>query len=370
MGIWILALLLPACSAGFILFRKNTIPLPAPHAAARLAATFGKLSIIIPARNEESNLPHLLRSLMAQKYKPFEIIVIDDCSEDRTRAIAESYGVKVIAGSSPPPGWTGKNWAVWNGYLQSTGDLIAFLDADVRLAPHALESLIAVREETGGVISVVPYHEAEKFYERLALIPNLLGLCAFTSPMERTNRNKGLYGSCILTTREDYERAKGHEGIKSELLDDLNLGAKFIEAGVPVNNYIGYGVVSFRMYPGGIRSEIEGFSKGAVISTSKLSGFTTLLVAIWLIGLIAAEAAPFAIGTKWAWPLVIGYVLYTAQLYYFIHYTGRFGKWLPAVHMLSTVFFLYIMLYSLYQVVFFGRVAWKGRRIEVGGRKK
>lgn len=370
MGLWILALLLLACSAGFILFRKNTVPIPDPHAAARLSASSGKLSIIIPARNEESNLPHLLLSLMAQTYKPFEIIVIDDCSEDRTHAIAESYGVKVIAGSPPPQGWTGKNWAVWNGYLQATGDLIAFLDADVRLAPQALESLLAAREEAGGVISVVPYHEAEKFYERLALIPNLLGLYAFTSPMERTNRNKGLYGSCILTTREDYERAKGHEGIKSELLDDLNLGAKFIEAGVPVNNYIGYGIVSFRMYPGGIRSEIEGFSKGAVISTSKLSGLTTLLVSIWLIGLITAEAAPFAIGTKWVWPLAIGYVLYTAQLYYFIRYTGRFGKWLPAVHMLSTVFFLYIMLYSLYQVVFFGRVAWKGRRIEVGGRKK
>ncbi|MDF2724550.1 MAG: glycosyl transferase family 2 [Paenibacillus sp.] len=331
---------------------------------------FGKLSIIIPARNEEHNLPHLLSSLKAQTIRmPLEIIVVDDHSEDRTRAIAESFGVNVIANPVLPPGWTGKNWAVWNGYRQSTGDHLAFLDADVRLAPHALQSLVQAREQSGGTISVVPFHVAEKFYERLALIPNLLGLFAFTSPMERTNPQKGLYGSCIVTTRELYERVNGHEGVKAELLDDLNLGAKFMEAGIPVANYIGCDTVSFRMYPGGIKSEIEGFGKGAVLSTSKLRLPTTLLVAVWLIGLLAAEATPFVLFTPAAFPLLVGYVLYTVQIYYFVRYTGRFGRWLPAVHMLSSVFFLYIMLYSIYRVLFFGRVAWKGRQIEVGGRK-
>jgi glycosyltransferase involved in cell wall biosynthesis len=278
--------------------------------------------------------------------------------------------VKVIANTSLPPGWTGKNWAVWNGYLHATGDRLAFLDADVRLAPDALHALMAAGDRTGGAVSVVPYHLADKLYERLALIPNLLGLFAFTSPMERSNPSKGLYGSCIIVSQEDYEKAEGHEGVKSELLDDLNLGAAMHRAGVPVTNYIGHRCVDFRMYPGGIRSEIEGFSKGAVLSTGKLSGWTTLLVAVWLVGLIAAETAPFLFATDWAMPLAAGYVLYTAQIYYFLHYTGRFGWWLPAVHLLSTVFFLYIMLYSVYQVVFFGRVAWKGRQVEVGGRRK
>ncbi|GMK42295.1 glycosyl transferase [Paenibacillus sp. CCS19] len=361
----IFVLLLCACAAGFVLFRRRTVPV------SRLGPVVsGKLSIIIPARNEERNLPHLLQSLQLQTYESIEIIVVDDCSEDGTRAIAESFGVRVIANTEPPEGWTGKNWAVWNGYLQATGDLIAFLDADVRLSPHAVKSLLAARERTGGVISVVPYHEAVRFYERLALIPNLLGLFAFTSPFERSNPKKGLYGSCIVTSRAHYEQARGHEGIKGELLDDLNLGAQFMQAGIPVMNYIGYGMVSFRMYPGGIRSEVEGFSKGAVLSTSKLSGWTTLLVAVWFVGLLAAEAAPFLLGTTWAMPFAAGYLVYTAQLYGFLHYTGKFGYWMPVVHMLSTVFFLYIMLYSAYQVVFHGQVAWKGRRVKVGGRRK
>lgn len=361
----IIALLMITCAAGFVLFRRNTVIV---HSHGELSLV--KLSVIIPARNEEGNLPHLLSSLQAQTLKAIEIIVVDDHSEDGTKAIAESYGVNVVSNPELPLGWTGKNWAVWNGYLHATGDLIAFLDADVRLAPHALASLLAAREEAGGTISVVPYHQTGKFYEKLALIPNILGLFAFTSPMERMNPKKGLYGSCILTTREHYMKVNGHEGVKAEVLDDLNLGAKFMGAGVSVKNFIGRGLVSFRMYPDGIRSEVEGFSKGAVLSTSKLDKRTTLLVATWLIGLIIAEMAPFFLTTSLGFPLLIGYLLYTMQIYYFVRYTGNFSRWFPILHLLSTVFFLYVMLYSMYQVTFLGHVAWKGRSIEVGGQKK
>ncbi|QHT58965.1 glycosyltransferase [Paenibacillus lycopersici] len=368
MNLLIAALLAGACATGLILFRRSTIPFRR-RSDPRLKEE-PKLSVIIPARNEERNLPHLLASLREQTAQPYEIIVVDDHSEDRTRAAAELYGVTVVEGAPLPPGWTGKNWAVWNGYKQASGDLIAFLDADVRLAPAALESLLAAREQEGGVISVVPFHVTERPHEKLALIPNLLGLFAFTSPFERTNPRKGLYGSCILTTRADYERAQGHEAIRSELLDDLNLGAKYREAGIPVTNFIGRGMVSFRMYPSGIRSEIEGFGKGAVLSTGRLNVRTTLLVAVWLIGLIVSEAAPFLLWTSLWLPLVIGFALYTAQIYYFVRYTGRFGRWMPLLHVLSTAFFLFVMLYSAFQVVFLRRVAWKGRRIEVGGRGK
>ncbi|MDQ6422413.1 glycosyltransferase [Paenibacillus sp. LHD-117] len=364
MEMLILVPLAVACAAGFLLFRRNTVAV-----SRERFSTAGRLSVIIPARNEESNLPYLLGSLQVQSIDGMDIIVVDDHSEDRTRAIAESFGVRVIASPPLPLGWTGKNWAVANGYAAATGDLLVFLDADVRLAPDALPSLLAARERSEGVISVVPYHHAERFYEKLALIPNLLGLYAFTSPMERTNPAQGLYGACIVATREDYEKAGGHESVKGELLDDLNLGARFREAGIPVRNYIGFGMVSFRMYPGGIRSEVEGFSKGAVLSTGKLSTKTTLPVAVWLIGLIASESAPFFIGTDWALPLAIAYLIYTVQIYYYGRYAGRFGRWLPALHPLSTAFFLFIMLYSIFQVVFFGRVAWKGRKVKVGGKE-
>ncbi|RKP46765.1 glycosyltransferase [Cohnella endophytica] len=361
---WIIVLALAGCASGFFLFRRNTLPLSRePYRGER------KLSVIIPARNEQCNLPYLLASLKSQTVQPFEIIVVDDFSNDRTKEIAESYGVKVIANSNLPQGWTGKNWAVWNGYLRASGDLFVFLDADVRLEPNAIASLIQATERTKGVISVVPYHHTEKLYEKLALIINVLGVFAFTSVFEKSNPRKGLYGSCIVASREDYEKINGHESIKSEVLDDLFLGSKFMDAGIPVTNYIGRGLVSFRMYPQGIRSEIEGFSKSAVLSTSTLSLWTIIPIALWVIGLLASESVVIFANTSWALPLLIGYVLYLLQLSYFMRYVGVFGIVIPVLHLVSSLFFLMIMLYSLYQVVVLGNVRWKGRNVQVGGKR-
>ncbi|MFK7696657.1 glycosyltransferase [Paenibacillus sp. HJGM_3] len=362
---WILLLLVVGCLCGFLLFRQNTLTVAPPSNPGQR-----RLSVIIPARNEALNLPALLASLRSQTMRPYEIIVVDDGSEDGTGAVAASYGVKVVKNGSLPEGWTGKSWAVWNGYRHATGDTFVFLDADIRLAPQALASLIEARERTDGVISVVPYHYTEKFYERLALIPNVLGTFAFTSIFEKSNPKKGLYGSCIVALREDYETINGHESIRAEILDDLFLGSKFVEAGIPVTNYIGGGLVSFRMYPQGIRSEIEGFSKGAVLSTSTLSPWTIVPVALWVVGLVVSESVFAFVGTSWVWPLLIGYLLYMAQLFYFVKYVGVFGIVMPVLHVLSTLFFLGIMVYSAYQVTVLGHVRWKGRQVRVGGRRE
>jgi 4,4'-diaponeurosporenoate glycosyltransferase len=350
-------------AAGFWLFRTRAL-----QAGPGQTGITAKLSVIIPARNEEKNLPYLLGSLREQTLRPFEIIVVDDFSEDRTAEIAACFGATVITNEELPPGWTGKSWAVWNGYRQASGDLIAFLDADVRLAPEAFETLVQARERSGGVISVVPFHLTEKFYEKLAMVTNILGVMAFTSPYETANPRKGLYGSCILTTKAHYDLVSGHESIRSEVLDDLNLGAKYVEAGIPVTNFLGCGFVSFRMYPLGLHSELEGFAKGAVLSTSKLRPGTLIGTALWTIGVLLSGAAPVLALTPWGIPLGIGYLLYALQIFYFVRKVGRFGILMPILHALSSLFFMTVMIYSAYQVAFLGHVAWKGRKVKVGGR--
>ncbi|MDR6882025.1 glycosyltransferase [Bacillus sp. 3255] len=361
----IAAICVIGCLCGFLLFRKNVLRpayVPGMHQV--------KLSVIIPARNESYNLPHLLHALKVQTLEPYEIIVVDDFSEDDTREIAESYGVTVIRNSQLPEGWTGKNWAVWNGYLHAGGDVFVFLDADIRLVPRALESLVMARHQAGGAVSVVPFHYTVKFVERLALIFNFLGVFAFTSPFERNNPRKGLYGSCIITTREDYEKIGGHEGIKSEMLDDLNLGAAFRKAGIAVTNFIGYGLVSFRMYPQGLESQVQGFGKGAVLGTSKLTGRTIALIAVWVVGLIVSESFFLFLGTSWWLPLFMGYLIYTLQMFYLVRYIGVFGWIMLVLHICSTLFLIAVMAYSAYQVVFRGHVAWKGRQVRVGSRRE
>jgi glycosyltransferase involved in cell wall biosynthesis len=354
--------------SGFILFAKVQLE----KGGKSVLHCKSAMSVIIPARNEEKNLPHILGSLEKQTYQPHEIIVVDDFSSDRTREIAGQYNVRVIENAPLPDGWTGKNWAVWNGYLNASGDILVFLDADVRLAPDALEVLLAARERLGGAVSVVPYHHTEKFYERLSLILNILGLFSFTSPFEKRSWKKGLYGSCIITAREDYERIKGHGSVKSELLDDLNLGKTFCEAGIPVNNFIGGRLVSFRMYPGGLKSEVEGFGKGAVLSTSSLMPATIFLIALWVIGLVTVGMITpvfLMIGHPAAFYFLAAYMIYSAQVFYIAKYTGYYGAVVPFLHFIPTTFFVFVMLYSLYKVIFVGSVPWKGRQINIGGRK-
>lgn len=363
----IIMLFLIGCISGFVLFAKvclinDGLPLEKKY----------KVSVIIPARNEEKNLPFLLESLKKQTYQPDEVIVVDDFSSDRTQEIARQYGVKVIQNAQLPEGWTGKNWALWNGFLNSTGDILVFLDADVRLAPNGLEALIKTRERYGGAISVVPYHRPERFYEKLSLIPYLLGVFAFTSPFERNSSEKSLYGSCIMVAREDYEKINGHYGVRHEIMDDMTLGKRFSEAGISVENFIGYDLVSFRMYPNGIKSEIEGFSKSAVLGMVNLSCSTVALIALWVIGIVLAGfITPLLIVAKhpWVWPFLVGYIMYTLQILYFLKYTGTYGKIVPVMHFLSLAFFILIMVYSMYQVLFKGCVYWKGRQIEIRSRR-
>lgn len=364
--------------SGFMLFRTKIIPFNHEgaynvcggdsaniHDSAASKGEIEKLSIIIPARNEEMNLPHLLRSLHEQTIQPHEIIVVDDQSVDRTREIAESFGVRVITIAELPPGWTGKNWAVWNGYQYATGDLLAFIDTDVRLAPHALASLLAARRKVNGVISVVPYHHTEKWYERLALILNVLAMFTFMSPFESRNERKGLYGSFILTTREAYEAIGGHESISSEVLDDLKLGERFRSAGILTENFMGYRTVSFRMYPQGLSKVIEGFSKSAALSTSTLKPATIFFHALWVIGLLLSGLFPLCWNTSWFYPLLLGYILYALQLLYVVRFTGKFGIVTLLLHVISSLFFVLVMIYSMYQVIVLRKVAWKGRNISV-----
>jgi 4,4'-diaponeurosporenoate glycosyltransferase len=362
----ILLILIVTCAVGFILFKPAFLETPQDTKSILPSGT--RISVIIPARNEEKNLPLLLNSLKEQTLLPDEIIVIDDFSTDRTAGIAMEHGVSLIRNTSLPEGWTGKTWAVWQGYLQSTGDVLVFLDADVRLAPQALRSLVYSMEKSASVISVVPYHRTEKFYERFSLLPCLLGVFAFASPFERENVEKGLYGACIVTKREDYEKINGHNSISGELLDDLSLGRKFTQAGIRITNFIGGKLVWFRMYPGGLRSEIQGFGKGAVLSTATLHPATAFCIAIWLIGLLATEIlTPIFLVTGHPWGIygAVGYLLYTVQIIWFNRSTGRYGMFIPLIHILSSGLFIYIMLYSVYFVTFRGYVIWKGRKISV-----
>ena len=99
------------------------------------------VSIVLPARNEEKYIEKCLDSLLKQDYSNYEIIVINDSSSDNTEEIIKRYRkshskIIYVNAQPKPKGWAGKNWACYQGYLHSKGDLFLFTDADTNHFPQ------------------------------------------------------------------------------------------------------------------------------------------------------------------------------------------------------------------------------------------
>src|SRR5258706_6812657 len=131
-----------------------------------------EVSIIVPARNEEVCLGDCLASLVAQTGVAFEIIVVDDQSTDRTRAIAESFAsVRIVSPGPLPTDWTGKNNALVAGVKEARGEWLLFTDADTVHLPGSLAPALAeARENRAGVLSYLPEQIAGTFWG-LAKLP-------------------------------------------------------------------------------------------------------------------------------------------------------------------------------------------------------
>jgi glycosyltransferase involved in cell wall biosynthesis len=167
-----------------------------------------KVSVIVPAYNEERRIGTLLQSLARQSRPADEVLVVDDRSTDATAAIARRLGARVRRAPARPPGWVGKSWACWVGARLSAGDLLVFLDADVRLAPDGLARLLAAYGRRGGLVSVQPYHETPRAVERMSAVCNAVvigSLGAFT-PLGGRLAAGGSFGPCLVVSRADYRR--------------------------------------------------------------------------------------------------------------------------------------------------------------------
>lgn len=324
------------------------------------------LSVLIPARNEAATLPHLLTALARQRHRPDEVIVIDDQSSDDTATIARNAAtilpIRVIQPPPLPVGWCGKTWALHHGVRASGGELLLFLDADTEPGVEFVERLLARHEALGGLVSVQPYHRTEKPYEQLSVLFNLVGLMAV--PL---GPGCGVaFGPALLTSREDYDRSGGHAAVAGKVVEDWFLGHCYEQAGLPVSAYIGYGHITYRMYPGGLGDMVIGFDKNFATAAGEVRWPWMLAVLLWLSGLFwAAWCLPAAVmgwglvGTSAIGPNALIYAAFALQLLVLTRRVGRFS-WINLVFPLPVVFFLGVFLLAILNLER-GRVRWKGR---------
>ena len=211
------------------------------------------VSVIVPARNEEASLGACLRSLVSQRGVEFEIIVVDDGSTDRTRAIAQSFhGVRVISAPALQPGFTGKCNALACGAADARGPWLLFTDADTIHLPGSLAaSLQEARQFQAALLSYSPRQEVRGFWER-AVMPVVFAELTRGYRTEDVNdpasAAAAANGQYLLISREAYDAAGGHAAVIHSLLEDVELARAVKCSGRRIRFRYGGDRVRARMY--------------------------------------------------------------------------------------------------------------------------
>jgi len=318
------------------------------------------VSIIIPARNEAHNLPNLLNSLKKQTYKNYEVIVVDDQSTDNTAQVARSLGAKVIEIKDKPKDFLGKPFACYTGYKKVKGEILLFVDADVRFdSPCALEKIIGELEDFEGVISVWPYHKIFHFYENFSAIYAIISSMASRSFSLISKRItiKGLYGPLIAIKRTHYEEIGTHEALKKEVVEDFKLGNLLAKRGIPIKNFLGGEDISFRMYPNGFKDLWKGWTKNSALGAATVDWGIVIPILIFLFG----SLIPFLFITTPPFHYI--YIMYAALIFHFLKRVGNFWPIVPVIYPLFVAFTLSVIAYSFYATHILGAVEWKGVKI-------
>ena len=337
------------------------------------------LSIIVPARNEERQIETCVRSLLAQGYDDFEVIVVDDRSEDSTRAILariaeEDSRLRIVDGSPLPDGWVGKPWALVQGTAVARGEWLLFTDADTEHEPQA---------------SAAAYdHAHSRDYDALSLLtdqvlvtpgewmclPTILWTIGFAvGPIDDINDPKkpdvALFnGQYILISRKAYDALGGHAAVKGKIAEDFEFARHFKHDGrfrgalVSAN-----GLVRTRMY----RSFGElwnGFVKNFALGARGNTALALLGISfLAFVSPLAPSALVWALATRAYGAAMILAVSMAAAI------SGtevgmrrmRFPRWSGLWMPFGTTILIAISLTSLVRLRF-GGVTWRGRRYRSG----
>lgn len=246
---------------------------------ARTAAAAGdstegarpRVSLLVPARNEERNIVACVESLAGQRGSDVEVLVLDDASTDgtaeRARAVLERSGVRgaVSTGRALEPGWGGKCFACQQLAEAATGDWLFFLDADVRLEPDAVASALRqVRSVGADFASFLPRYVGSFWGNRL-VVPWLYYFLTALIPVPEILRVKHprlsvAIGQAILVRRDAYFRLGGHAAVKTHVIEDVSLAIAAKTAGLRTALLDGHAWLRCRMYADA-RGLAEGFAK-------------------------------------------------------------------------------------------------------------
>jgi cellulose synthase/poly-beta-1,6-N-acetylglucosamine synthase-like glycosyltransferase len=314
-----------------------------------------KVSIVIPARNEEVNIGRVLTSLMNLSYKNVELIVVDDSSIDKTYEIAQSFNnVRVIKTNARPDGWNGKQWACQVGSKEATGDYILFTDADTYHYQDGLTAIVSTMDkENVDVGSQIPYLVSDSFTQRLlgSFFPLLYSSMV---PLHKIKaKNTFAIGQYLIFKRSIFEKIGGYEHVKNTYVEDIPVVQKVIRDGynyrvLPGCAYETKMYETFREFVKGWRRNFRaGFQSTNLLGLVKILGLISLYTISFQLSSIVSITSAF-LATSGATILI--------QRKY-----GNYSVLGGFLFPFGVIVFFLVTILSLYDVMLKKPLVWKGR---------
>jgi chlorobactene glucosyltransferase len=337
-----------------------------------------RVSLLVPARNEEQTLPGLLSSLAKQDYPDLEIIVLNDQSTDGTSDVLQHWALSIPAlrlleGAPLPAGWLGKNWACHQLSRASNGEVLVFTDADTTWQPDGVRLIVQAMTRTrADALSAWPEHPVTGWFSRLVQPVQQWSLLAFLPmtlvPVPTFGVAVAAIGQLLAFRREAYDRVGGHARVHASVIEDMALARAVKRAGLRFQLMNAVGTVSCRMY-GSALEVWNGFAKNVYpASGATPAAMIGLIVMVWIVALL-----------PWLWlasSLMVGSGLFEPLLAVCLSLLPRIlSDWrygypmlLWVAHPFSVIGWTLIALESWRRYAS-GRVAWKGRDYDLRNDK-
>jgi hypothetical protein len=358
-----------------LMFVKNLqLYLLAPNSGEFLdKAKSEAISVLIPVRNEAAGIAETLEHLLRSTHPHFEILILDDHSEDTTADIVESFakrdGRVCLLRSQPlPEGWNGKQHACWQLAQHAQYGWLLFLDADVHLTPDALERVVAqMLQRPVSLLSGFPRQITGTLSEKM-LIPMMHIVLLGYLPIERMRASSDASfsagcGQLFFAHRDDYFRCGGHAEIASSRHDGIKLPKLFRQHKMQTDLFDATDIAACRMYRG-YSQVTRGLLKNATegIANRVLIGPFTLLLG----GAFVAPSILLILAIYWQWSLtLLALVSLSVLLSYLprVLAAQRFQQsWLGVVlHPVAVAWFLALQWRALVESFMGKRVTWRGR---------
>jgi len=325
-----------------------------------------KVSILIPARNESDNILPLLQSIQDQDYMNYEVIVLDDCSEDNTFSIVEDFVLQnpkfeIVSGKTLPKGWLGKNYACHQLSELATGKYLLFLDADETIKKGLINSLI-FRMDVGklSLLSLFTNQQMITISECLTvplmhfILLNLLPLRLVK--LASNPAFSAASGQCMFFQASNYHENKWHQRVKDKVVEDIEIMKLVKQDQFKAEALLANGLIYCRMYKN-LTESLNGFSKNL------LAGFGNNII-ILLLYLLLVIAGPVILVTNFNINLIVLPLTLIILSRIMISFLSGQNVILNLIlHPLQMLFFLLISIISIKKYVF-KTGTWKGRTIK------